>query len=232
MPITKRDTRARKSENGARLRDDLAAARQLAQDADRVMAARAVFRASATRLRELRRAHAVLVDVVANTAGVKIGMPGAVPGGLEVPGHRELVRAMRALPWIDHDGHVRGAVDDDRIETIRVLLALETGLTHSAACRLAAAAGRFPDKDAAIEVLASSGKSRHPETERLRKLTDPDSRTDYDGPAGALERWKADIRNRAQLFKARLVGPHVGQSADDYERMRARVLDLARRHRL
>jgi hypothetical protein len=133
----------------------LVEANAIAERERRYRRARADYLQVRRRLDELRHAHAVLVNVIAERAGVVIGTPGAVPDGLDVPGHHELVSAIHAVePWFPPpDACVRGATIDDAADVIRVLIALERGHTLTAACQLATA----------------DGIARSPAGDRLRK---------------------------------------------------------------
>lgn len=168
--------------------------------------ARRAYSATRQRLDELRQAHAVLVDVVAEAAGVPIGTPGAVPSGLHVPGHRELVEKIHAVqPWLPpREAHVRGAVDDDSPDVVRVLIALDRGHSLTAACELAIGA-------------KSAKRSKAGNTLRLRVVR-----------TGAYARWREALAH--QLAVAPLVSV-AGETREDYEHRVAALRKLAAQHR-
>src|SRR5258705_6066629 len=112
---------------------------EIAERERRYHAARRAYLDTRRRLDALRAGHAELVDMAAECADVAIGTPGAVPDGLDVPGHRELVTAIHSVqPWFPPvDAYVRGAVDSDLADVVRVLIALDRGHSLTAACQLA-----------------------------------------------------------------------------------------------
>lgn len=214
MPVPKkRDTRARKTLSRTELRAELANASQLAQDASRVMAAREAWRPIAARRSKLMRAHAVTVGLHRRD-GLEVNY---FPDGQEIAIDPKLRAALRDLPLNPPpETCVRGAAKDDTIEVIRALLALEKGLGHAPACRLAAAAAALPDREAAIDILTWTGSQPHRATSAALKRLDR---------SGAYRRWKADLRQRLKLKLS-----YAGESVTDYERRMAHLRELADVH--
>lgn len=153
---------------------DLRAAHELRAEVDRIVAARRAYTPTSRRLAIVKACGA---DALVSP---------------------KLVADLRQLPRLDDDeqARVHGAVDDDPPEIIGVLLRLELGDSLSAAARLTAAAFAA-DEEIAVDILQAGAKSRHADTERLRKLADPESRADRKlRQTGAYERWRASVTGR------------------------------------
>jgi hypothetical protein len=180
------------------------AARRITDWVASFRAARAQHEREAADLRDLRRGHAVLVRRAAERAGVSIGTPGAVPGGLVVDGHAELVREMRRIAWLPLGAACLRGFDDDDDETVRVLRALDDGFALTAAAQIAAHIAD-PEGDHLRVSRTNAGA-------RIEKHVRRD---------GAYDRWRSELR---ESFLTAPLCSVAGESIADW---RARVEQLA-----